>query len=83
MLYPLTFVTNTCKAEIKILKKIFPEINYILYIFHINNNILVKLKPKIKTEYNRENGLNSDNEEFYCGGVAGRRTTFLYIIPYA
>ncbi len=23
----------------------------------------MKLKPKIKVEYNRENGLNSDNEE--------------------
>src|SRR6266536_4559978 len=62
LLYPVTFVTDTYKAKIKILKKIFPEANHILCIFHINNNnILVKLKPKIKAEYNRENDLNSDN----------------------
>ena len=63
LLYPLTFVTDTCEAEIKALKKIFPVVNYIFCIFYINNNILVKLKSKIKMEYNRENGLNSDNEE--------------------
>ncbi len=61
--YPLTFVTNTYETEIKTLKKIFPKTNHILCIFHINNNILVKLKPKIKAEYNRENGLNNDNEK--------------------
>ena len=62
------FITDSYKAEIKTLKKIFPEINHILCIFYINNNILVKLKSKIKTEYNRENGLindnNNDEEEF-------------------
>src|SRR6266536_3138291 len=65
LLYPLIFVTDTCEAEIKALKKIFSEVNYILYIFHINNNILIKLKSKIKAEYNRENGLinNNDNNE--------------------
>jgi len=63
LLYPLIFVTDACEAEIKALKKIFPEANHILCIFHINNNILVKLKPKIKTKYNRENDLNNDNEE--------------------
>ncbi len=51
------------EAEIKVLKKIFSEVNYIFCISHINNNILVKLKPKIKVEYNRENGLNNNNEE--------------------
>ena len=61
ILYPLIFVTDSCEAEIKILRKIFPKINYILCIFYINNNILVKLKFKIKAEYNRENGLGSDN----------------------
>ncbi len=63
LLYPLIFVTDTCEGEIKALKKIFSKVNYILYIFHINNNILVKLKPKIKAEYNSENGLNSDDEK--------------------
>ena len=62
LLYPLIFITDTCEAEIKTLKKIFPEVNYIFCIFHINNNILVKLKSKIKVEYNRENGFNSDEE---------------------
>jgi len=61
LLYPVTFITDSYKIEIKVLKKIFPKINYILYIFHINNNILVKLKFKIKIKYNRENGLTSDN----------------------
>ncbi len=60
--YPITFITDSYKIEIKALKKIFPEINHILYIFYINNNILVKLKSKIKIEYNRENGLTSDND---------------------
>ncbi len=61
LLYPVTFITDSYKVEIKALKKIFSEANYILYIFYINNNILVKLKFKIKIEYNRENGLASDN----------------------
>ena len=61
ILYPSIFVTDSCEAEIKTLKKIFFKANYILCIFHINNNILVKLKPKIKAEYNRENGLDNDN----------------------
>src|SRR6266498_6028094 len=61
LLYSLTFVTDAYEAEIKVLKKIFFEVNHILCIFHINNNILVKLKSKIKAEYNRENGLDSDD----------------------
>ncbi len=63
LLYPLTFVTDAYETEIKTLKKIFFEANYILCIFYINNDILVKLKSKIKAEYNRENDLNNDNEE--------------------
>ena len=59
--YPSTFVTDSCETKIKTLKKIFPKANHILYIFHINNNILVKLKSKIKAEYNRENGLDNDD----------------------
>ena len=61
LLYPVIFITDSYKAEIKILRKIFPKANHILYIFYINNNILMKLKSKIKTEYNRENGLTNDN----------------------
>ena len=68
LLYPVIFITNSCEVEIKVLRKIFPEANHILCIFYINNNILVKLKSKIKIEYNRENGLasddNNDEEEF-------------------
>ena len=63
LLYSLTFVTDVYKAEIKALKKIFLKINYILYVFHINNNIFMKLKFKIRVKYNGENGLNSDNEK--------------------
>ncbi len=68
LLYPVIFITDFYEVEIKALRKIFPEVNYILYIFYINNNILVKLKSKIKIEYNRENSLTSDDnnnkEEF-------------------
>ena len=63
LLYSLIFVTDIYKAEVKTLEKKFLKANYILCIFHINNNILVKLKSKIKVEYNRENGLNNDNEK--------------------
>jgi len=62
LLYPVTFITDSYKAEIKALRKIFSEANHILYIFYINNNILVKLKPKIKIKYNRENGLANDDD---------------------
>ena len=62
ILYPLIFVTDSYETEIKILRKIFSKVNYILCIFYINNNILVKLKFKIKAEYNRENGLDSDDD---------------------
>ncbi len=58
----MIFVTDFYETEVKALRKIFPEANYILYIFHINNNILVKLKLKIKVKYNRENGLASDDD---------------------
>ncbi len=68
LLYPIIFITDSYEAEIKALKKIFSEVNHILCIFHINNNILMKLKPKIKIEYNHENDLTNDNnnneEEF-------------------
>ncbi len=70
LLYPVTFIADFYKIEIKALKKIFPKTNHILCIFHINNNIFMKLKPKIKIEYNRENDLannnnnNNNKEEF-------------------
>ncbi len=59
--YPSIFVTDSSETEIKALKKIFSKTNHILCIFHINNNILMKLKPKIKAEYNRENDLDNDD----------------------
>ena len=62
ILYLSIFVTDSCEVEIKALKKIFSKINHILCIFHIDNNILMKLKSKIKAEYNRENGLDSDDD---------------------
>jgi len=34
LLYPLTFVTDACEAEIKALKKIFLKANHIFCIFH-------------------------------------------------
>ncbi len=68
LLYSVIFITDFYKVKIKALKKIFPEANQILCIFYINNNIFIKLKFKIKTEYNRENGLtnndDNDKEEF-------------------
>src|SRR6266536_368019 len=54
--YPSTFVTNTCPAEIAAIERVFPGVNYILCIWHINCNILAKLKLLIKTQFNRENG---------------------------
>jgi len=63
LLYPETVVTDTNSAEIKILKRIFSNTNHIPCIFHVNNNILSKIKPKIKVEFNRENRYNSDDEK--------------------
>ncbi len=59
--YSVTFITDFYKIKIKTLKKIFPKVNHILYNFHINNNILMKLKSKIKIEYNHENGFTNNN----------------------
>ena len=55
ILYPLIFITDAYPAEIAAMKYIFPNINHILCIWHINCNILAKLKPLIKTQFNREN----------------------------
>src|SRR6266536_1961390 len=61
ILYLLIFITDACPAEIAAIKCIFPNINYILCIWHINCNILVKLKPLIKAQFDRENGNNIKN----------------------
>src|SRR6266498_4974341 len=63
LLYPKTVVTDADNAEIKVLKRIFPNTNHILCIFYANNNILAKIKPKIKTKFNRENTYNSNNKK--------------------
>ncbi len=59
--YPSTFIIDTYPAEIAAIKYIFPNINHILCIWHINCNILTKLKPLIKTQFDRENGNNIKN----------------------
>ncbi len=60
--YLLIFVINIYPAEIAVIERVFPGINYILYIWHINCNILAKLKSLIKTQFNRENSKNIDDE---------------------
>ncbi len=60
--YLLTFVINICPAEIAVIKREFPDINYILCIWHINYNILAKLKLLIKTQFNRENSKDINNK---------------------
>src|SRR6266498_4505557 len=59
--YPLIFITDACPAEIAAMECIFSNINHILYIWYINCNILTKLKPLIKTQFDRENGNNIKN----------------------
>ena len=60
--YPSTFVTDACPAEIAAIKRVFFDVNYILCIWHINYNILTKLKSLIKTQFNRENDKDVDDE---------------------
>ncbi len=60
--YSLIFVINTCPVEIAAIERVFPGVNYILCIWHINCNILVKLKSLIKTQFNRENGKDINNK---------------------
>src|SRR6266511_5011210 len=60
--YLLIFITNTCPAEIAAIKRVFFNINHILCIWHINCNILAKLKSLIKTQFNRENSKDVDDE---------------------
>src|SRR6266536_5126900 len=66
LLYPATIVIDTDSAEIKALKRIFLNTNHILYIFHVNNNILAKIKPKIKVEFNRKNKYNNNLTSIIC-----------------
>ncbi len=54
--YLLIFVTDTYPAEITAMERVFPGVNYIFCIWHINYNILAKLKSLIKTQFNRESG---------------------------
>src|SRR6266511_2009796 len=37
--YLLIFITDTCPAEIAAIERVFPDINHILCIWHINCNI--------------------------------------------
>src|SRR6266536_325898 len=60
--YLLIFVTDACPAEIAAMERVFPGVNHILCIWHINCNILAKLKSLIKTQFNRENGKDVDDE---------------------
>ncbi len=59
--YPKTFVINTYTAEIAAIEYIFPRVNHILYIWHINCNILAKLKPIIKEQFNSGDDDNNKN----------------------
>ncbi len=47
--YLLIFVINICSAEIAVMERVFLGVNYILCIWHIDCNILAKLKSLIKT----------------------------------
>ncbi len=58
LFYPKIFVTDVCAAEIAAIECIFPGVNHILCIWYINCNILVKLKPIIKEQFN-----NSDDDD--------------------
>src|SRR6266498_947102 len=60
--YLLIFVTDACPAEIAAIERVFSGVNYIFCIWHINCNILAKLKSLIKTQFNRENGKDINNE---------------------
>ncbi len=59
--YLKTFVTDTYIAETAAMEYIFFRVNHILCIWHINCNILIKLKPIIKEQFN--SGDDDDNED--------------------
>ncbi len=73
--YPKTFVTNAYTAEIAAMKYIFPRINHILYIWHINCNIQTKLKPIIKEQFN--NSDDNNNEDNSRSEIILRKTNQL------
>src|SRR6266536_3439042 len=60
--YPSIFIIDACPAEIAAMERVFFGVNHILCIWHINCNILAKLKSLIKTQFNRENGKDINNE---------------------
>ncbi len=60
LFYPKIFVTNACAAEIAVIEYVFFGVNHILCIWYINCNILVKLKPIIKEQFNSG---DDDNDE--------------------
>ena len=59
--YSKIFVTDACAAEIAVIEYVFSGVNHILCIWHINCNILAKLKPIIKEQFN--NGDDDDDED--------------------
>src|SRR6266536_5815518 len=59
--YLMIFVTNACAAEIAAIECVFFGVNHILCIWYINCNILIKLKPIIKEQFN--NGDDDNNED--------------------
>ena len=59
--YPKTFVTDACAAEITAIKYIFSGVNHILCIWYINCNILTKLKPIIKEQFNSDDDDNNED----------------------
>src|SRR6266536_3872082 len=60
--YLLIFVTDVYPTEIVVMECVFLGVNYIFCIWHINYNILAKLKSLIKTQFNRENGKDINDE---------------------
>jgi hypothetical protein len=49
--YPKTFVTDGDKHMAKTLQRVFPSVNHILCIWHVNRNIQTKLISVIKRQY--------------------------------
>src|SRR6266498_4627264 len=59
--YLLIFIIDVYPAEIAAMKCIFFNIKHILCIWYINCNILAKLKPLIKAQFDRENSNDVEN----------------------
>jgi hypothetical protein len=58
LFYPITFVTDRDPHVIITMYRVFPETNYILYIWHVNSNIQTRILPVIRRAYDR-----SDNTD--------------------